>query len=96
MKYPFLRIECLEPLYRGKPPYTIRSRTRTWNLLINMTLRFRDDILTTLLAQCRRLPMMPFVFQYKCSFTAVSYCQAFGHSIDACHFECLFQTDGEL
>lgn len=26
-------------------------------MLINMTLRFRDDILTMLLAQCRRLPM---------------------------------------
>ena len=34
-------------------------------------------------------------FQYKCSFTAAFQGRAFGHSIDACHFECFFRRMGD-
>ncbi len=57
MKYPFLRFGAPRPVVSQHSAVHNTQPPRAWNLLINMTLRFRDDILTMLLAQCRRLPM---------------------------------------
>ncbi|UUI61611.1 GspC family type II secretion system variant ExeC [Aeromonas salmonicida] len=41
-------------------PYTIANRFGSQNILINMTLPFRDDLLSSLLARCKTVPLSRF------------------------------------